>query len=171
MADLEQLVVLDSSASPEAICACVSRIFQVRGTEVALLELHGRMLSFVYPPELKSAGAIPITSSAVAARTAQSRHAEAFNGFAEVRHHSVFELIKLGESGVDKQVIQKLMSAPVLSPSGTVLGVIQVSRKAPTLALAGPDFSPEDLRKLESVGRFVGRLLTKTETVAKARAK
>ena len=40
------------------------------------------------------------------------------------------------------------MSAPVVSDDKTV-GVIQVSRKGRNSAVAGPDFTPADLRTLE----------------------
>ncbi|MFZ3278698.1 MAG: GAF domain-containing protein [Candidatus Sulfotelmatobacter sp.] len=151
--------------TPEAICAGVAKTFRVREMEVALLELAGGLLNFIYPAELRTAGAIPMSSSAVAART---RQAELFNGFAQVKHFSVFELVKLGASGLDEQVIQKLMSAPVLDRSGEVIGVIQISRKAPRLEAAGPDFTPEDLQKLEAVARFVGTLLVKSTAIGQA---
>ena len=158
MWEIEQLAGLEASEStPESICASVAKMFQVRETEVALLELSGNLLTFLYPAELKTAGAIPLSSSAVAARTAQTKQAEVFNGFTQVKHFSVFELVKLGNTGLDEQVIQKLMSAPVLATNGAVVGVIQVSRKAPRPAAAGPDFTSDDLRKLESVARFVGK--------------
>jgi hypothetical protein len=167
MWEMEQLAGLDlPNSTPESICACVAKIFEVRETEVALLELSGSMLNFVYPAELKTAGAIPLSSSAVAARTAQTRRAELFNGFTQVKHFSVFELVKLGDTGLDDQVIQKLMSAPVLASNGEVIGVIQVSRKAPRPAAAGPDFTTEDLRKLETVGRFVGKSHGKGRSMA-----
>ncbi len=169
MDSIPQLAGLDSSeTSADAICAAVAQIFKVTATEVALLELTGTLLNFVYPAELQTAGAIPISSSAVAARTARTKEAELSNGFTQVKHFSVFELVKLGDTGLDAQVIQKLMSAPVLNREGKVIGVIQVSRKAPRLEAAGPDFSPEDLRKLESVGRFVGTLLAKPRATAQA---
>lgn len=162
MLEIEQLAELDAlDSSMESMCARIAKIFRVGETEVALLELRGSLLNFVYPAELKTAGAIPISSSAVAARTARSREAELFNGFTQVKHFSIFELVKIGDTGLDAQIIQKLMSAPVLAQSGEVVGVIQISRKAPRLAAAGPDFTPEDLRKLESVARFVGRVMTK----------
>src|SRR6202142_2200124 len=162
MWEMEQLAGLDSSKStPESICACVARIFEVRETEVALLELSGSLLNFLYPAELKTAGAIPLSSSAVAARTAQTRRAEVFNGFTQVKHFSVFELVKLGNTGLDDQVIQKLKSAPLLASNGEVIGVIQVSPTAPPPPAAGPDFTPDDLQKLESVARFVGTLMAK----------
>lgn len=169
MREIEQLSGLDAAdGSPESICACVAQIFHVRATEVALLELSGSLLNFVYPIELKAAGAIPLSSSAVAARTAQTRKAAVFNSFTQVKHHSVFELVKLGHSGLDEQIIQKLMSAPVLARSGEVIGVIQISRKAPRPDAAGPDFTSDDLRKLKSVARFVGTLMSKGRAVALA---
>ena len=166
MREIEQIAGLGTEElTPASICACVAKIFRVSPTEVALLELTGSMLNFLYPAELKTAGAIPLSSSAVAARTARTKQAELFNGFAGVKHFSIFELVKLGSTGLDDQVIQKLMSAPVLGGNGEVEGVIQVSRKAPRPAAAGPDFTPEDLRKLESVAEFVGALMAKIKGV------
>ncbi len=159
--EIDQIAGLDSpDSTPESICACVAKIFHVRETEVALLELSGSLLNFVYPAELQTAGAIPLSSSAVAARTARSKQAELFNGFTKVKHFSIFELVKLGDTGLDEQVIQKLMSAPILAANGEVVGVIQVSRKAPRPDAAGPDFTPDDLKKLKSVSRFIGNLMT-----------
>ena len=158
MQETEHLAGLESSATtPDSICACVAKIFGVKETEVALLELSGSLLNFLYPAELRTVGAIPLSSSAVAATTAQTQRAELFNSFTQVKHFSVFELVKLGDTGLDDQVIQKLMSAPILTTNGEVIGVIQVSRKAPRPAAAGPDFTLDDLRKLESIARFVGK--------------
>jgi len=148
----------DSTA--ESICACIANIFHVRATEVALLQLCGKMLNFLYPAELKTAGAIPLSSSAVAARTARTRQAELFNGFTQVKHFSIFELVKLGDTGLDDQVIQKLMSAPVVARNREVIGVIQVSRKAPRPAAAGPDFTADDLSKLESVALLISKRMS-----------
>lgn len=168
---MEQFAALEASdGSLESICASVAKIFRVGETEIALLELSGSLLNFVYPPELRTAGAIPISSSAVAARTARTKEAEIFNGFAQVKHFSIFELVKLGDTGLDDQVIQKLMSSPVLAGSGEVIGVIQVSRKAPRLEAAGPDFTVEDLRKLESVAGFVGGVMGRDRVVAREAA-
>lgn len=163
MLDVEQLTSLADDWTPESVCALVAGIFRVKETEVALLELRGTLLHFVFPAELKTAGAIPLSSSAVAARTAQTAKADIFNSFAQVKHFSIFELIKLGDSGLDAQVIQKLMSAPIISSADEVLGVIQISRKGPRPAAAGPDFSPADLRKLEAVARSVAELMSKTK--------
>src|ERR1019366_9967616 len=122
MWEIEYLADLDArDSTPEWICACVAKIFYAKETEVALLELRGTLLNFLYPTELKTAGAIPLSSSAIAARTAQTKRAELFNSFPRVKHFSVFELVKLGDTGLDDQVIQKLMSAPILGTSGEVI--------------------------------------------------
>ncbi len=169
MGEIEQLAGVDTmDTAPGAICVGVARIFKVSETEVALLELSGSLLNFLYPVELRTAGAIPLSSSAVAARTARTKQAELFNSFAQVKHFSVFELVKLGDTGLDDQVIQKLMSAPVLGKDREVIGVIQVSRKAPRPAAAGPDFIPDDLGRLELVARFVGTLMDKARVGAQA---
>ena len=152
--------------TPEKLCAELAKLFGVRRDEVALLRLQGRMLMFVYPPELQAAGAIPISSSAVAARTASTRKSELFNSFVKVKHSSVFETVKLGSeksaSEPEARVIQKLMSAPIMGDHGKVLGVIQVSRKGATLAAAGPDFTVAELQELEAAGRLVGSVSTLT---------
>lgn len=168
MLELEQLSSPPEEWTPQSICAKVAEIFRVKETEVALLELRGKLLHFLFPEELRTAGAIPVSSSAVAARTAQAKKAELFNSFTQVNHFSVFELVKLGKSGLDAQVIQKLMSAPILSYREEVFGVIQVCRKGPRPAIAGPDFTPADLHKLESVARWVAKLMAKGKVISHA---
>ena len=146
--------------TPEQLCAVLAKVFSVRRDEVALLRLQGRMLHFVFPAELRAAGAIPLSSSAVAARTAAGRKSDLFNSFVKVKHSSVFEMVKLGSqdsaSDPELRVIQKLMTAPVLDKKGAVVGVVQISRKGATLAAAGPDFTADDLQLLELAGSLLG---------------
>jgi GAF domain-containing protein len=168
MSEADQLACLPHDCDTQSLCAKIAEVFQVKETEVALLELRGKLLHFWYPEELKTAGAIPVSSSAVAARTAQAKKAEIFNTFTRVNHFSIFEAVKLGDSGLDAQVIQKLMSAPILNSGGAVLGVIQISRKGPRPAIAGPDFTPSDLQKLESVAQFVAKFMAKSRPMSQA---
>jgi GAF domain-containing protein len=164
MLEMEQLSILDSpDSTPESICTQVARIFGVRTTEIALLRLTGKLLKFVYPPELKHVGAIPLSSSAVAAVTARKRRPDLFNTFTRVKHSSVFEVVKLGETGADAEVIQKLMSVPIIAESGEVVGVIQVSQKAYSPATTGPDFTSEDLHKLQTVAASIARVMDTME--------
>ena len=146
--------------SPVEVCAEIASIFSVRPTEVGLLQLRDRALTFLFPVELRAVGSIPLSSSAIAARTAQNRTAEIFNRFAEVKHHTLFERIKLG-GNEDNQTIQKLMSSPVVDSNQRVLGVLQISRKGISLSGCGPDFTNADLRTLESVAAEISPLLPK----------
>jgi len=149
------------SCTLDRICAELARLFGVRCTEVGILRLEGELLKFLYPAELRSAGCIPISSSATAARTAVTKRAELYNNFAHVPHRTVFESVKLKdpELKIDEYAkIQKLMSAPILGGQDEVLGVIQVSRKGGSPGAAGLDFTGQDLQELERTARRVATL-------------
>jgi hypothetical protein len=143
-----------SSANCEQIASELARTFGVHDDEVALLKVQdGAHLVFVYPPKLAHVGIIPLSnSSAVAARTVNTRRAEVLNNFAQAKHASVFEAVKIGSKTRQQApeaaiTIQKLMTVPVVSPAG-VLGVVQISRKGSSPQAAGADFMPADLQKL-----------------------
>ena len=144
--------VLEAGITPLDVSMVLARVFKVQHAEVALLRLDGGLLKFVFPEHLRTTGAIPISSKAVAAHTALSKKAEIFNNFARVKHASIFETIKpVGvevENPVPPAPIQKLMSVPILDQHSTVLGVIQISRKGVDPRLT-QDFSREDLHDLE----------------------
>jgi GAF domain-containing protein len=130
----------------------LAKIFRVQYTEVALLRLESGLLRFVFPEHLRTTGAIPLSSKAVAAHTALSKKAEIFNNFARVKHASIFETIKPSatdsEDAAAPNPIQKLMSVPIMDQDMNVVGVIQISRKALDARFA-QDFSREDLHDLE----------------------
>jgi hypothetical protein len=138
--------------TPLEVSRVLAKVFHVGHAEVALLKLEGGLLRFVFPEHLRTTGAIPISSKAVAAHTALSKKAEIFNNFARVKHASIFETIKpLGANAEDPQPpapIQKLMSVPILDHQTTVLGVLQISRKGLDARFT-QDFSREDLHDLE----------------------
>jgi GAF domain-containing protein len=144
--------VLGEGVSATDLCTVLAKIFRVQHTEVALLRLDGGLLRFVFPDHLRTTGAIPLSSKAVAAHTALSKKPEIFNNFARVKHASIFETIKHGtdEETAPPAPIQKLMSVPIISRDSAVVGVIQVSRKALDPKFA-PDFSREDLHDLELI--------------------
>jgi hypothetical protein len=145
---------LSAQSTPEEFCDRLAKIFQVQRTEVALLQLEKGCLKFLYPPQLKIAGSIPVSSSSsIAAHTASSKKAELYNNFPKIKHASIFETVKLGSpeenSTFTNPPIQKLVSAPVLDEAGNVAGVLQICRKGYDLVSAGPDFNPEYLRQVE----------------------
>jgi hypothetical protein len=144
--------VLGAGVTPLDVSMVLARVFKVQHAEVALLRLEGGLLKFLIPEHLRTTGAIPISSKAVAAHTALSKKAEIFNNFARVKHASIFETIKPvgaeAEEPAPPAPIQKLMSVPILDHNLTVLGVIQISRKGNDPRFT-QDFSREDLHDLE----------------------
>ncbi len=153
---------LTENTSPEQFCEDLTEIFDVQLTEVALLRLDSGCLKFVFPAQLRTAGSIPASSSSsIVAHTVVSKKAELHNNFSKVKHASVFETVKLGNTEDHAAnagpPIQKLMSAPVLDDSGNVVGVLQLSRKGQTPGAAGPDFNIEQLHQLERAARIVAQ--------------
>ena len=143
--------VLGEGVTPLDVSMVLAKVFRVQYAEVALLRLDGGLLKFIFPEHLRTTGAIPISSKAVAAHTALSKKPEIFNNFARVKHASIFETIK--PAGAEDEAappapIQKLMSVPILNTQSDVLGVLQISRKGLDPRFT-QDFSREDLHDLE----------------------
>jgi GAF domain len=142
-----------------AVADRIAKHFGVRPDEVAILAVSDqrRQLAFLVPEALRHVGSIPLSStSALAARTVRDSRPEILNNFAAVRHASVFEGVKA--ETLTATAIQKIVSAPILS-DGKVIGVIQISRKACSLAEAGPDFTADDLGKILAICKPLGRLI------------
>jgi hypothetical protein len=148
-----------NSDSLDNVARTLAKLFGVDKDEVAVLKVvpKYKSLKFVIPEKLTPVGTIPLTSTtALAARTARDRKPELVNNFSSSRHANVFEAVPLGRD--PNELIQKIMSAPILD--GTrVHGVVQISRKARTMALAGADFTQKDLRSLVSLSSVLDRFL------------
>jgi len=154
---------LSASPSPDGICWKLAQIFHVRRSEIALLRLEKGSLRFIFPPELRAAGVLPLNGSAVAARTAATRTSLLSNSFMRVRHASLFEAVKIArvedeDRSLEQMPIQKIMSVPVVQAAGQVMGVVQISRKGLDASVAGADFTPDDLRQLERAAEVVSRM-------------
>ena len=160
VSDLERM--LSESPSSDRVCLKLAQILHVRGNEVALLRLDKGSLRFIFPPQLRSAGVLPLTGSAVAARTAATRTPLLSNTFMRVKHVSLFEAVKLGAGEEDRSQeqmpIQKIMSVPVAPSGGNVMGVVQVSRKGLDQSLASADFTDEDLKHLQQAAEILARM-------------
>ena len=160
---------LKDSETAETACTKLAQILRVGRSEIALLKLEKGHLRFIYPPELCNAGTIPLSGSAVAARTATTRTSLLSNSFARVRHVSLFETVKLhaGDASeeTDPMPIQKIMSVPVISPEKKVAGVIQISRRGLDPSLAGVDFTTDELRLVEDVAELLARMAFMQEEV------
>ncbi|HKV60872.1 MAG TPA: GAF domain-containing protein [Candidatus Acidoferrum sp.] len=137
----------------------IAKNLGVRNDEVAILAVSTRWrhLHFLVPEALKKVGFIPLSSnSALAARTARDSRPEIENNFATARHATVFEGVKI--TAESAEAIQKMISAPILM-DGKVIGVIQVSRKGPSPASAGLDFTADDLGKILAFCKPLGKML------------
>jgi len=154
--------MLAESPSPERVSSKLAQILNVARNEVAVLRVEKGSLRFVFPPELRAAGMIPMSSSAVAARTVSTGTSLLSNSFARVKHASLFETVKLGAAEDNQRSeqlpIQKIMSVPVSLPEGKVVGVIQISRKGLDFSLAGTDFTNDDLKRLEQAAGVLARM-------------
>jgi len=160
MGELEGM--LTDSPTSEKVCLKLARILSVQRSEIALFRLEKGSLRFIFPVELRSAGVLPLSGTAVAARTAATHTPLLSNAFMRVRHASLFEAVRLSKGeddrGMDQMPIQKIMSVPIASADGTVHGVVQVSRKGLDARLSGADFTGEDLKKLEQAAEILARM-------------
>ena len=164
--ELERLAdALESEAGDQpqisfvSVAERIAKTLSVRTDEVAILGVSHRWrhLHFVVPEALKNVGFIPLSSkSALAARTTRESRPEIINDFTSVKHAGVFEGVKIAAESAE--VIQKIISAPILS-GDRVVGVIQISRKGPNVKTAGPDFTSDDLGKVLSLCKPLGKLL------------
>lgn len=157
--ELEKMIT--ESPSAEVVCLKLAKMLRVQRNEVALLRVEKGSLRFVFPAELRAAGMIPMTGSAVAARTAATATALLSNSFARVKHVSLFESVKLnvpGEGVAEQPPIQKIMSVPIAKSGGKVVGVAQISRKGLDSSLAGADFTGDDLKLLEQAADVLSRM-------------
>jgi hypothetical protein len=148
-----------SQISLSSVAEKIAKNIGVRKDEVAILAVSTRWrhLYFLIPEALKKVGFVPLSSnSALAARTARDSRPEIENNFSAARHATVFESVKI--TGEAAELIQKMISAPILM-DGKVIGVIQISRKGPTPASAGPDFTAEDLGKILALCKPLGKML------------
>jgi len=160
LSELERMI--SESPSSERACLKLAQVLHVRRSEVALMRLDKGSLRFIFPVELRSAGVLPLSGSAVAARTAATRTPLLSNAFMRVKHVSLFEAVKLSAEEEDKSMeqmpIQKIMSVPVAPVGGNVMGVVQISRKGLDASLAGADFTGDDLKQLEKAADILARM-------------
>jgi hypothetical protein len=142
-----------------ALAERIAKDLNVKPDEVAILAISEKQksLNFLVPEALRNVGSIPLTStSALAARTARESRPDIQNTFSAVRHATVFEGVKA--ESLSAAAIQKIISAPILF-EGKVIGVIQISRKAASQAEAGPDFTPDDLGRVLTICKPLGKLI------------
>ena len=139
----------------------LSKLFSVKGDEVAILQLsdNAALLSFLYPVKLRKVGSIPMTTTnSLAVRTVRDKRPEMINNFPIQKHPTVFESVTLDPKVQEKQPIQKIMSAPLIL-DGKPVGVVQISRKGKSPMASGADFTIRDLTTLVTTAGIVAKAL------------
>jgi hypothetical protein len=134
-----------------ALASAVCKALALRPDELAILTLtrDRTLLEFVYPSELAEGGGnkFPLSIPSLAGRVAQTGRSLLTNAAHDVPHLDFYERIRITQERPKK--IQKLLAVGVKGSDGKVRAVIEVSRRGDALKQAGPDFSPEDQRRLE----------------------
>ncbi|HXC92792.1 MAG TPA: GAF domain-containing protein [Geobacteraceae bacterium] len=133
--------------------------FAVRIHEVGIFKVNPSKheIVFIWPQGMTGYGHIPLNAiNSLVAKTANDRAATLDNSFASSRHLFIFEHMLAEKS--DRIPLQKIMSAPIID-GDEVLGVLQISRKAPSLTEAGVDFTPRDIEDLKAISTMIANYL------------
>jgi hypothetical protein len=136
--------------------------FAAKPDEVAILMTtsDGRHLRFVAPRKFADLGTIPITKrDSIAVNVFAKKAGEAMNNVPMVKHVAFFESVKIRDRPATP--IQKMITVPIVA-GGQAVGVAQISRKGETPSEAGPDFTPADLKKAQTLFEEVGPFLVET---------
>ena len=135
--------------------------FGTKTDEVAILmsTSDGKHLRFAAPRKFADLGTIPVTKrDSIAVGILGKKTGEAMNNVPMVKHVAFFESVKLRDRAVP---IQKMITVPMLDGEKAV-GVAQISRKGENPAEAGPDFTADDLKKVQELFEEVGPYLVAT---------
>lgn len=139
----------------ERLGALLAEAFGVNADEVAILLLadNGQMFRFGYPIKLYDGkmNVFPVGSQSIAGQVFRAKLGRIDNDATKVRHLSFYEQIRMSERPAN--LIQKMITAPVITPAGKVIGVSQISRKGTSLEDSGAAFSQTDLVQLIDISR------------------
>jgi len=133
--------------------------FAVRTHEIGIFRVNPNKheIVFLWPQGMTGYGHIPLNAiNSLVAKTANDRAATLDNLFAGSRHLFIFEHMLAEKS--DRIPLQKIMSAPIID-GDEVWGVLQISRKAPSLTEAGADFTSRDIEDLKAITTMIANYL------------
>jgi hypothetical protein len=135
----------------------IAQAFSVREDEVAILLVRDRglMLGFAYPFTFygDQKNLFPVSAPSIAGEVLRARKARIDNHVSQIQHLDIYERISLKAQRPLK--IQKMISAPLLTPGGEPIGVIQVSRKGKSLEETGSNFTAHDLCNLTELSNWL----------------
>lgn len=141
----------------------IASFFAVKPHEVAYFRItDGRSATFVWPPPKSGAmTSVPLKAFATSLMSATAREERSFvdNTFHATPHLHMFEHMLADQE--QRIPVQKIMSVPVID-HGTLIAVLQVSRKGKSHDAAGPDFTPADLAQLVTISSTLAPLCNGT---------
>jgi GAF domain-containing protein len=152
-------LMADSAERLRFVAEEVAHFFAVRSHEVGIFRVNSKKheIVFLWPQGMANCGHIPLNAiNSLVAKTANDRAASLDNKFAGSRHLFMFEHMLAEKS--ERIPLQKIMSAPIIT-GDEVFGVLQISRKAPSLTEAGADFTPADLDALNAISATIANYL------------
>ena len=139
----------DARQMATKIARDIALALKLRDDEVSVLlsNADGTVLRFLYPEALFKTGVkLAMDRNSLAGQAIYYRKAQLHNDMQQVKRMAFFERVKTGEAA--PLPIQKMLTVPIIEGE-RVLGVVQCSRKAKTLAEAGADFTKADIALLE----------------------
>jgi hypothetical protein len=135
----------------------IAQVFSVREDEVAILLVRdqGLMLGFAYPFNFygDQKNLFPVSAPSIAGEALRAGKGRIDNNVSQIQHLDIYERINVKAQRPVK--IQKMVSAPLLTPASRPVGVIQVSRKARSPEAAGSNFTPHDLCNLTELSNWL----------------
>ncbi len=128
---------------------------------ILLLKDAGKVLRFAHPPELYKGQSnfFPVNRNNIAGQVVLSERGNIENNLTRVPHFGIYEQAKV--KGKAPKPIQKMVTAPLITPDKNILGAIQISKRGQTPQEAGPDFAPADLGKLSQICQVAAAFLKK----------
>lgn len=170
--EVKAVITMETGADPEERC---DKIFSVvanfllqtvardvaRGQVSILMSLpEGDHLTFAYPKHLSRGNLIPVDRNSIAGRTLMRRSVFVKNDIPREPHKDFYERLRDREGNV--RTIQKMVAAPIITPSGDAIGVVEVSRTGESAEKAGPDFVDQDGETLRRACRLFAPYLSQT---------
>lgn len=139
----------------DRLATVLARAFAVDPHDVAVLLLkdRGQLPRLAYPP-LRYQGRtnlFPVWISSIDGEVLATRKGRIDNDVARVPYLDIYE--RICRRAKRPLTIQRMVTAPLLLPSGELLGVIQVSRRGQPPTVAADDFPPYYLLKLRDMGQ------------------
>ena len=94
-----------------------------------------------------------VSASSIAGEVLRAGKGRIDNQVSQIQHLDIYE--RIGVKAQRPRKIQRMISAPLLTPGREPIGVIQVSRKGKSLEEAGPNFTPHDLHSLTELSNWL----------------